>query len=94
MFELGSLSADFHEGCLDSPLPLDEGFEFGFLDLELGRVPGAYLRERKDEFFHPRFCAMIVNAWDARVPTASDPSAVFIAARTSGGRSVEVRTMS
>ena len=40
------------------------------------------------------FCAMIVSAWDARDPTASEPSAVFMAARTSGGRSVEVRTMS
>src|SRR5207247_10236671 len=40
------------------------------------------------------FWAMIVSAWDERLPSGSAPSAVFIAARTSGGRSVEVRTMS
>ena len=40
------------------------------------------------------FCAMIVSACDARVPAGSASSAVFIAARTSGGRSVEVRTIS
>ena len=40
------------------------------------------------------FCAMIVSACDDRVPAGSAPSAVFMAARTSGGRSVEVRTMS
>ena len=40
------------------------------------------------------FCAMIVSACDARVPAGSASSDVFIAARTSGGRSVEVRTMS
>jgi hypothetical protein len=40
------------------------------------------------------FSAMIVKACAERVPAGSEPSAVFIAARTSGGRSVEVRTMS
>src|SRR5262249_29531574 len=40
------------------------------------------------------FSAMIVSAWDARVPAGSVPTALFIADRTSGGRSVEVRTMS
>src|SRR5579864_1241038 len=40
------------------------------------------------------FCAMIVSACDDRVPPGSAPSAVFIAARTSGGKSVDVRTMS
>ena len=40
------------------------------------------------------FCAMIVSACDDRVPAGSAPSDVFIAARTSGGRSVEVRTIS
>ena len=40
------------------------------------------------------FCAMIVSACDARVPAGSASSDIFIAARTSGGRSVEVRTMS
>ena len=40
------------------------------------------------------FCAMIVSACDERVPSGSDTSACFIAARTSGGRSVEVRVMS
>ena len=40
------------------------------------------------------FCAMIVSAWDDRVPAGSATSDVFIAARTSGGRSVEVRTIS
>ncbi len=40
------------------------------------------------------FCAMIVSACDARVPAGSASSDVFIAARTSGGRSVDVRTMS
>ena len=40
------------------------------------------------------FCAMIVSACAARVPAGSATSAIFIAARTSGGRSVEVRTMS
>jgi hypothetical protein len=37
---------------------------------------------------------MIVSACDARVPSGSASSDTFIAARTSGGRSVEVRTMS
>src|SRR6266851_4754769 len=40
------------------------------------------------------FCAMIVSACDARVPGGSASSDVFMAARTSGGRSVEVRTIS
>src|SRR5215469_13336865 len=40
------------------------------------------------------FCAMMVSACDARVATGSSTSEVFIAARTSGGRSVEVLTMS
>ena len=40
------------------------------------------------------FCAMIVSAWPARVAGSSVPSACAIAARTSGGRSVEVRVMS
>ncbi len=40
------------------------------------------------------FCAMIVRACDARLPATSASSDVFIAARTSGGRSVEVLTMS
>src|SRR5882762_4024501 len=40
------------------------------------------------------FWAMIVSACDARVPAGSAPIAPFMAARTSGGRSVEVRTMS
>ena len=41
------------------------------------------------------FCAMIVSACaDARARPAPRRRAVFIAARTSGGRSVEVRTMS
>ena len=40
------------------------------------------------------FCAMIVSACDDRVAAGSATSACFIAARTSGGRSVEVRTMS
>src|SRR5437588_302442 len=40
------------------------------------------------------FSAMIVSACDDLVPAGSAPSAVFIAARTSGGRSVEVRTTS
>src|ERR1041384_7710713 len=39
------------------------------------------------------FCAMIVSACDDRVPAGSDPSAVRIAARTSGGSSVDVLTM-
>src|SRR5262249_42096696 len=39
------------------------------------------------------FCAMIVSACDERVPSGSLTSAVFIAARTSGGRSVDVLTM-
>src|SRR5262245_40971806 len=40
------------------------------------------------------FCAMIASACEDRVPAGSAPIAVFIAARTSGGRSVDVRTMS
>ena len=40
------------------------------------------------------FSAMIVSACDDLVPAGSATSAVFIAARTSGGKSVEVRTMS
>ena len=40
------------------------------------------------------FWAMIVNACDARVPAGSASSEVFIAARTSGGRSVDVLTIS
>ena len=40
------------------------------------------------------FCAMIVSACEARVPAGSASSEVFIAARTSGGRSVDVLTMS
>ena len=40
------------------------------------------------------FCAMIVRACDDWVLSGSAARAVFIAARTSGGRSVEVRTMS
>ena len=39
------------------------------------------------------FSAMIVSACAERVPAVSVPSALFIAARTSGGRSVEVRTI-
>jgi hypothetical protein len=38
-------------------------------------------------------CAMMFRACDERVPTGSATSAVFIAARTSGGKSVEVRTI-
>ena len=40
------------------------------------------------------FCAMIVSACDERVPSGSASRAVFIAARTSGGKSVEVLTTS
>src|SRR6476646_4856537 len=40
------------------------------------------------------FCAMMFSAWAARVPEGSAPTADFMAARTSGGRSVDVRTMS
>jgi hypothetical protein len=40
------------------------------------------------------FWAMTASAWDDWVPSRSCPIATFIAARTSGGRSVEVRTMS
>jgi hypothetical protein len=40
------------------------------------------------------FCAMTVSAWFDRVPAGSVASAVVMAARTSGGRSVEVRVMS
>ena len=40
------------------------------------------------------FCAMIDSAWADCVPAGSCAMATFIAARTSGGRSVEVRTMS
>src|SRR5262245_40990832 len=40
------------------------------------------------------FCAMMVSACEDRVPSGSPPSAAFIAARTSGGKSVDVRTMS
>src|SRR5262245_3044581 len=40
------------------------------------------------------FCAMMFSACAARVPAGSAPTADFIAARTSGGRSVDVRTMS
>src|SRR5688572_22622657 len=39
------------------------------------------------------FCAMIVNAWPARVAGSSCRSARPIAARTSGGKSVDVRVM-
>src|SRR5258706_16082093 len=39
------------------------------------------------------FCAMIVSACDDCVPGSSWFIATFIAARTSGGRSVEVRTI-
>ena len=39
------------------------------------------------------FCAMIVIAWPARVAGASAASAWLMAARTSGGRSVDVRVM-
>src|SRR2546423_2302171 len=39
------------------------------------------------------FCAMIVSACPARLARSSPPSACFIASRTSGGRSVEVRVM-
>src|SRR5690242_2042984 len=40
------------------------------------------------------FCAMMFSACEARVPAGSAPTATPIAARTSGGRSVDVRTMS
>ena len=40
------------------------------------------------------FTLMIVRAWDDRVSGARCPSAAFIAARTSGGRSVDVLMMS
>ncbi len=40
------------------------------------------------------FCAMIVSACADWVPAGSSSSAVFIAARTSGARSVDVLTMS
>jgi hypothetical protein len=40
------------------------------------------------------FCAMMVSACDARVPGVSSRSDVLMAARTSGGRSVDVRTIS
>jgi hypothetical protein len=40
------------------------------------------------------FCAMIASAWPDCVPACSCAIATFIAERTSGGRSVEVRTMS
>jgi hypothetical protein len=39
------------------------------------------------------FCAMMVSAWDDRVWAGSATSACFIAARTSGGNSVDVLTM-
>src|SRR5580765_6367465 len=39
------------------------------------------------------FCAMMVSACDARVAVGSATSEVFIAARTSGGRSVDVLTI-
>ncbi len=39
------------------------------------------------------FCAMIVMAWPARVAGASVLRAWSIAARTSGGKSVDVRVM-
>ena len=39
------------------------------------------------------FSAMTAMAWAALVPGASMPVACFIAARTSGGRSVDVRVM-
>ena len=39
------------------------------------------------------FSAMIVSACDARVPVGSASSDVFIAARTSGGKSVDVLTI-
>ena len=39
------------------------------------------------------FCAMIVSACDDRVAAGSSTSACFIAARTSGGNSVDVLTM-
>jgi hypothetical protein len=37
---------------------------------------------------------MIVRAWDDRVPAGSMSSEVFMAARTSGGRSVDALIMS
>ena len=40
------------------------------------------------------FCAMIVSACEARVPAGSASSYVFMAARTSGGKSVDVRMTS
>jgi len=40
------------------------------------------------------FCAMIVSACDERVPPGSVARDDFIAARTSGGKSVDVLTMS
>ena len=40
------------------------------------------------------FCAMMVSACADCVPAGSASRVAFIAARTSGGRSVEVRTMS
>src|SRR5439155_24013497 len=40
------------------------------------------------------FCAMMVSACDDLVPSGSPTRADFMAARTSGGRSVDVRTMS
>ena len=40
------------------------------------------------------FWAMIVIAWPARVAASSEAIAVRIAARTSGGKSVEVRVIS
>ena len=40
------------------------------------------------------FCAMIESACADWVPADSSAIATFIAARTSGGRSVDVRTMS
>src|SRR3954451_7183518 len=39
------------------------------------------------------FCAMIVSAWDERFCAGSATSACVIAARTSGGSSVDVLTM-
>ena len=40
------------------------------------------------------FCAMMVSAWAEREPASSVARALFTAARTSGGRSVEVLMIS
>ncbi len=64
------------------------------LDLEgrACRCPGRSRPRRR----RPGRCsaAMMVSACADRVPAGSSPSAAFIAARTSGGRSVDVLTMS